>query len=348
VKKVLAVVIAIVMMFAMTIPVLAKNTVDNAQLTWKDGFGFHCNAVKGNGATDVINLNNGAVVAKGNQKNVFGTNANPINLQRVESTTTWNLLTNDIECATCGRIDWITYSNNNGVINGKNIQANHSGSPRYIAEVSIFWTTEVLECEIDCEAEDCTFECDLVCDCGECEPCTCNCEDHNCIVCNCAVTANGFVETKKVIVPIDFSYDFNIAGFDLVNITDAKGNAVTFPVSLPAAKASYSFTFNFVASGDCVCTFGCIGDCNCECDPTGGFFRDPDPHVCIAACDNCKNGVGSNHENCERNNNENNTNYFCIDCGKKLGRYHGNHGWQDANNNPINYEFKCGFPVIIA
>jgi len=131
-KKVLTIVLVIAMLVAMAVPAMAKNA-PVEKLTWTDGFGFHCNAAKGNGATDVINLINGKVVAKGSQKDVFGVKNNPITLLHA-SGTAYNLATNDIECATCGRIDWVTYSNNNGVINGKNIQANHSGSPRYWAQ----------------------------------------------------------------------------------------------------------------------------------------------------------------------------------------------------------------------
>ena len=103
-------------------------------ISWVDGFGFHCNDCKGNGATSVIDLRDGKniIVAKGNQKDVFGVpKTYPIPLKRVGNTTTWDLVTDNIECATCGRIDWVTFSNNNGVINGKNIQAQHSGTPRY-------------------------------------------------------------------------------------------------------------------------------------------------------------------------------------------------------------------------
>lgn len=91
---------------------------------WQDGFGFHCNDPKGNGATSV--KFEGKTYEKGVQKDVFGTKSNPITLVRVGTTTTWDLVPrNDIVCATCGRTDWVTYSNNSGVINGKNIQANH-------------------------------------------------------------------------------------------------------------------------------------------------------------------------------------------------------------------------------
>jgi len=151
-KKVLTVVLVIAMVFAMAIPVVASS---NSQIVtgadtriWQDGFGFHCNVPKGNGATAVEYLGENSavinsiskikkqpagslVVEKGDQKDIFGTKTYPIALERVGSTTTWNLLTDDIECKTCGRIDWVTYSNNSGVINGKNIQVNHSTTPKF-------------------------------------------------------------------------------------------------------------------------------------------------------------------------------------------------------------------------
>ena len=340
-KKGLSILLVIALMVTMAIPLMGAGSPPE-KLTWVDGFGFHCNAAKGNGATDVINLLNDRVVAKGSQKDVFGVKANPIGLERVGNTTTWNLLTNDIECATCGRIDWVTFSNNNGKISGKNIQANHSGTPRYIAEVSIFWTTEILECEWECEGVPCTFECDVtygddfVCICEKnCSPCDpCGCIPHECLPCECAAKDAGFVETIKVVVPSAFSYDYAIEGFTLVNITDNKGNVVEFPAQLPAAKASYSFTFNFVANGDCACDFeACTSVCGC--DPCGGFSSfDPPveppveppvrPPVCqhlTAVCDECKGGNGNNCSNCVNVNQPNsNTNFFCLDCGVKVGQ----------------------------
>jgi len=114
---------------------------------WLSGFGFHCNECGGNGATAVIYQGDDTgvikaignikkqpagsmVVEKGDQKDIFGTKTYPIALERVGDTTLWNLITgDDIKCATCGRTDWVTYSNNSGVIEGKNIQAHHPPLP---------------------------------------------------------------------------------------------------------------------------------------------------------------------------------------------------------------------------
>ena len=129
-------------------PEQENTTASNSQIIldsetriWVDGFGFHCNLCGGNGATDVINLRNGKTVKKGDQKNVFGTKDFPIKLERVGNTTLWNLITDEIECASCGSKEWVTYSNKNGVISGKNIQAHH----RSYVEIKKNWVGDVPE-----------------------------------------------------------------------------------------------------------------------------------------------------------------------------------------------------------
>ena len=146
-KRMLAIVMAVVMAFAYmpAITFAASNSQIGVSpnIIWQDGFGFHCNKAGGNGATAVeykgdVKAIKDAIskikkqpagsmaVEKGDQKDIFGTKTYQISLERVGATTTWNLKTGtDIVCMTCGRTDWVTYSNNSGVINGKNIQANH-------------------------------------------------------------------------------------------------------------------------------------------------------------------------------------------------------------------------------
>ncbi|MCL1834817.1 MAG: hypothetical protein FWG48_01540, partial [Oscillospiraceae bacterium] len=148
-KRFLALLIVAVMVVAFAVPAMAGNTpkAEPTELTWTDGFGFHCNACGGNGQTSVIYAGTNPavikaignikkqpagsmVVLKGDQKDIFGTKTYPIKLERVGTTTEWNLITgDDIVCETCGRTDWVTYSNQNGVINGKNIQAHHPALP---------------------------------------------------------------------------------------------------------------------------------------------------------------------------------------------------------------------------
>ena len=147
-RKIIAILVVLTMALSLAMPTMASNSqvvVDPQTRIWQDGFGFHCNNAKGNGATDVeykgtnaavikaiegikkpVDKNKLMIVAKGDQKDYFGTKTYQITLERVGATTAWNLMTGtDIECKTCGRTDWVTYSNNSGVINGKNIQAHH-------------------------------------------------------------------------------------------------------------------------------------------------------------------------------------------------------------------------------
>jgi hypothetical protein len=101
-----------------------QTAVDPETRFWRDGFGFHCNTFGGNGRTAVTI--NGQLFRANNQND---NGRNPLMhswLDRVGMTTTWTLRTlTDIVCETCGSMEWITYSNNSGVINGRNIQANH-------------------------------------------------------------------------------------------------------------------------------------------------------------------------------------------------------------------------------
>jgi len=148
-KKSLVFVLALVMIFAFTVTALAAPApkVEPTEVVWTDGFGFHCNALNGNGQTSVEYVGGVAavndsiakikkqpagslVVLKGDQKDIFGTKTYPITIVKVDGTTMWNLITGtDIVCETCGRTDWVTYSNNSGVPNGKNIQAHHPPTP---------------------------------------------------------------------------------------------------------------------------------------------------------------------------------------------------------------------------
>jgi len=87
--------------------------------------GFHCNNANGNGRVWISNY--------------FGSIETFI---REGNTTLWNLVSYDEDgkvkvaanggfetpfvCHVCGRTDWISFSNNNGVFNGNNIQLQHS------------------------------------------------------------------------------------------------------------------------------------------------------------------------------------------------------------------------------
>jgi len=282
-KKVLTIVLVIAMIVAMAIPALAKNApVD--KLTWTDGFGFHCNAAKGNGATDVINLINDKVVAKGSQKDVFGVKSNPIAL-KWDVETTYDLLTNNIECATCGRIDWVTYSNNNGVINGKNIQVYHSGSPRYWAQA--YAKLVLIDIVKDCEGEIVSKDVETVNKSGK------------------------YTTDEKAI----FNFDIP-EGFDII-----KGKNPII-VEFAAIRGQN------IDGGKVVAVRITVLPCDCPIIPPDDGEDDPKPpknppcgHVNGAVCDECKEGNGNNCSNCVNVDQPNsNTNFFCIDCGEKVGQ----------------------------
>ena len=113
------------MVEANDVEVAATSGELRSAMLWDDGFGFHCNNAKGNGRTDVTI--NGITFRANNQNDNGGNPAMHATLFRVGETTVWRLepINGVIVCATCGRTDWVTYSNKNGVINGKNIQAHH-------------------------------------------------------------------------------------------------------------------------------------------------------------------------------------------------------------------------------
>jgi len=123
-KKLLSILVVVAILSAMAVPAFG--------FTWTDGFGFHCNNAKGNG------------------KVVTGFEKANIGLTRVGDTTTWNLdIILDNECPSCKRIDWVTFSNKNGAINGKNIQVNHSANPVYKASASA--DLVLIDTVVDCE-----------------------------------------------------------------------------------------------------------------------------------------------------------------------------------------------------
>ena len=176
-KRFFAIAVVFAMIFSLAVPVMA-----NAQtIVWKDGFGFHCN--------------------NGNGKVVTGFEKAIIELERVGDTTTWNLNADNIECPECGRYDWVTFSNKNGKISGKNIQANHpiieiGIGEDFCIEVTckdelgwgkcpVWGDTEACVCECVCDPE-CKNVCPNVDDCDDLE-CGKECPGHDCeceYICN--------------------------------------------------------------------------------------------------------------------------------------------------------------------
>jgi len=256
-KRILSIVLVLALLVAIgAVAVASSNT-----LTWKDGFGFHCNAAKGNGK-----------VTTGFEKATIG-------LTRVGSTTTWNLDINvENVCPSCQRIDWVTFSNNNGVINGKNIQVNHSANAVYKATAS----AELVLIDIvkDCEGELVSKDVEKV-------------------------TQSGVFATNNPAV-----FTFNIPeGYEIIKGAN--------PVEIHfAAIAGQDLSGKVVAQK--------INILECKCE--GSFSGiDPEPVKCNhdnIVCDVCKNSNGKSHDECieKPDSNENkNTNFFCFDCGDKVG-----------------------------
>ena len=108
-RKVLAFILALTMTLSLAIPAFAANDLpryftENGVDYVECNVGFHCG---------------GRVRPDGWNKDLV------VVLERVDATT-WKL-TDDFlfECPKCGRTDWVSFSNSNGVFNGKNIQLVH-------------------------------------------------------------------------------------------------------------------------------------------------------------------------------------------------------------------------------
>ena len=99
-KKILAIIVALTFVFALTVPAMA-----DAEDSVLRSVGFHCG---GSVTKDITNYVKGELVE----------------LVRVDATT-WELVGDEYVCPNCGRTDWISYSNNNGVPDGKNVQLVH-------------------------------------------------------------------------------------------------------------------------------------------------------------------------------------------------------------------------------
>jgi len=95
------------MIAVLIIPVLAAGDDEVSS-----NLGFHCRAFGGNGKVDTI-----PAYVKGTEEQ----------FQRL-SGNIWKLVSDQYVCAKCGRNEWVTYSNSNGVFDGGNIQVSHPSS----------------------------------------------------------------------------------------------------------------------------------------------------------------------------------------------------------------------------
>jgi len=237
-KKVLTVLVALAMVLSISIPVMASaNT-----LEWKDGFGFHCNNAKGNGK-----------VTTGAEKAI-------VTLERVGTSTVWDLVTSvddAIVCPSCARVDWVTFSNKNGVINGKNIQVNHSGNPVYLAEASAkLVLVDIVE---DCEGEIVSKDVDKV-------------------------FASGKFFTNQIAI-----FDFDIPeGFEIVKGVN------------PVEIAFEAIAGQNIVGGTVVAVRVTTLDCECEIEEIEDPIEDPvvGPAVCAPCLGGGNVDIEEGHKNC--------------------------------------------------
>ena len=333
-KKILSIVLALAMLLALAIPTLASAKLPAAS----EGFAFHCNDIEGeNGRT--------YIVGKDKDYGRFDkkTGEGLIQLAPAPGDTTgkiWVPVEDLGVCTACGRSDWVSFSNKSGTPDGKNIQLQHPGPSKRWITIKVIYNVEIPACEWTCVNDD--AKCEFECTCGGVcakeaiypghAPCTWECgEGHDCIfddpdldltcgtVCNCKFSLTETIVTlKKKIVIAD--------GFLFEHTAPATWEGGALVSGSPISELLFNDKTYFVF-------YEGAGDCKCECEPVVCDAKcelcDYIPTGCehIAICDNCKNGNGNNHKNCERANPESNTNYFCKLCGMKLGSYHVKKGW---------------------
>ena len=356
-KKALAVILALVMVLAFTVPTMASEKLPAAS----EGFAFHCNDIEGGG--------NGRTYIVGKDKD-FGKFDKKLNIGLIQlklldtdpTQKTWLIdgynytdsFSGEWVCTTCGRTDWVSFSNKSGIPDGKNIQLQHPGPSRRLITIQVIYRVEIPACEFTCVNAGAT--CGFVCDCGGAcakeaaypghTPCTWLCGvGHTCpfdadltcpTVCDCAKSYSEVIVNIPVCIVIADGILFEH------NAPDTwEGGALVS--GSPISELLFSSATFYV-------DYAGVGDCACECDPVSCDaacrlcdYIPPPTHEHIAVCENCKSGVGSNHDNHITQNPENNTNYFCLICGIKLGSWNGNQGWRDADNNP-GPELTCNCP----
>ena len=246
--------------------------------THRVNVGFHCNDIEGGG--------NGRVWTgyEGQQTLTRSDERQP------NGNAIWTL--NGPVC-TCGRTDWVNFSNNSGVPNGNNIQLNHAGPSRRNITVTVTYTIFIPECkDITCDAVCNEVECENDYTCKEADndycvdPSVCiaeclfaeceDCPEHECKICKCAVNARQVVVTEKRLItfaentagrPVEgfaFSHDAPATwrGGATANVSSRFINETLFN--------SKAYTINYRGAGDCTpCDYACeweAPDCaKCEC-----------------------------------------------------------------------------------
>jgi len=295
-KKILAMVLALCMVFSMVVPAMAKAADPYSQKTAQDaqeavagrgiveGFSFHCNDIEGRNGRTYVNQFRG-IDLRG-RVNDINTNKHWIALERMGTSTAWKPVIpagHDWICVDCGRTDWVTFSNNSGIPNGKNIQLQHLGPSRRWITVTVDYILTVSECEGVCNF----IECEQ-CECEACDEdgCAFECgwEAHECfggcLPCDCAklgTTQSEYNSGRQLITfpgnPVGLpakGYDFKFTVDDPV-FTFTNGVEGTL---VPGQKTDISgelfkseaFKFDYTGEGDCACDCGCDGFSCVPCD----------------------------------------------------------------------------------
>jgi len=360
-KKILALVLALTTVFALAIPAMAADThvFEDCNAT------FHC----GGRVWPVIPSAYQVTDSKGKTTTSF-----PVT--RVGTSTAWALDDSQgkIVCPACGRSDWVTFSNNSGVPNGSNPQFDHDPNKKQIT-IKVIYKLEIPRCTKTCKyanLPDCVYNCDCPDPCPylahfKSHVCALDCKkdahDSICGIknftpcnpsenCTCEKNVEKTVYKKTLLIPIS-GYNFKFTAHKTWSggVIVAGTNRVID--ELLTADATYYF--NYKGCGKCKCT--CTKpECGVECVPCA--FKPICDHDGII-CDNCKNGKGNNHSNCEFGNPNTTSNYFCLKCAKKVGALKwdkktnlyswepadkGENAWSPANPAPYLPICECGCP----
>jgi hypothetical protein len=321
------------MICAFTVPALASAKLPAAS----EGFAFHCNDIEdgGNGKTYIVGKDKD--YGKFDKKTGEGL----IQLAPALGDTTgkiWVPVEDLGVCTSCGRSDWVSFSNKSGTPDGKNIQLQHPGpSKRYIT-IQVIYNLDVPACDFTCVNADamCEFEC-------TCDPCPWEAEypghtpcdndcgvGHDCIfddpdldlacatVCDCEKSISQIIVNQKVLIVIADGYLFKHTAPE----TWMGGDYVSGPkVIIDLLFNSKTYNVYYEGYGDCACECDLVV-CEAEClyhgEPSGG--DNGCDHEWL--CDSC-NGYWHNH--CQHDNrcsdgdnpNDGNYNYFCAFCGEK-------------------------------
>jgi len=341
-KKILALVLAITTLFALAIPAMAgkdpASPVNNFPFDGNNA-NFHCNDIEGE---------NGRVWPDvGDSKSANGNNKSKttlvFNVTRVGTSTTWTL-DETVKCPSCESTKWVTFSNNSGTPNGNNVQFQHPAPSRRWITVKVTYHLDIPACpEFTCKN-------DRVCKynnaCEGCEPCdyertphdctwSCN-AGHDCPIkgatcsydCEHAKSESKVIVNEKHLIKIADGYQFDHKA--PVRWNGGKHDASQGPrVISELLFKSKAYDVYYQGKGDCKCRCKLV---KCPAKACTGCNWAPEPpspgHVHTPICDNCQNGQGNNHSNCQTLNPENNTNYFCTGCTAKLGSWNENQGWR--------------------